>query len=69
MVRRTRARVRVRKTLKRKKRTMKRKYRGKGGFSELSFFLQKGLSMFEMQPTPAAGNTSLVPPFPYFQSK
>lgn len=53
-----------RKTSKRKrsKRTIK------GGFSELSYFLQKGVSTFETNPPPAFGNTGLVPPFPYFQS-
>lgn len=55
------------KRLKKRRKTLKPKY--KGGFSELSYFLQKGLSVFQMDPTSAFGNTSLVPPFPYFQSK
>ena len=43
--------------------------RFKGGFSELGFFLQKGLSIFDMTPSTPYGNPGVLAPFPYFQSK
>ena len=58
------------KTMKRRKnrgKSLKRKY--KGGFSEISYFLDKTMAMFQMAPTVPYGNTAVVAPFPYFQSK
>ena len=55
------------KRIKKNRKSVKRKY--KGGFSELNYFIQKGLSMFDMTPSVAYGNTGMVAPFPYFQSK
>ena len=61
---------RNRKSFKRNKKnrkSVKRKYNG--GFSELGFFFQKGLGVFDITPSVPYGNPGMVAPFPYFQSK
>ena len=43
----------------------------KGGFmGDINFFIQKGVSLFTVDPTPPVGNPTLpVSPFPYIQNK
>jgi hypothetical protein len=72
---RTRKKLKARNKTQKQKKTQtlnKKKYKrnvGGGIFDYPTYYMQKAVSMFSVNPPVAYGNTSNVKPFPYFQSK
>ena len=66
------ARNKTQKQKQKKTQTKNKKYKrnvGGGIFDYPTYYMQKAVSMFSVNPPVAYGNTSNVKPFPYFQSK